>query len=214
MNFWQGQFNNIEIGRVYVDDLDDWDLDDKIFQWEEDNPYFALDTDTGKLTMLEGIAEGDYTLKFLVTEEGSLIPRHQVDATVVVTVKEIPEEAVIKSGSIRLNETSIEDFITKQDSFSKKDILQLRLAKILNTSKDNVDVFTVLVSPSDENQVDVRFSAHGSPYYSAEKLNSIASQHRVEVILLLLLFFFVINNLKTNLLIFSLKIILTLNLQW
>lgn len=47
-----------------------------------------------------------------MTEESPLIPRHTVGATVNVTVKEIPEEAVDKSGSIRLYGTSAEDFIT------------------------------------------------------------------------------------------------------
>lgn len=134
--------------------------------------------------MMEGTSEGNYTLKFLVTEEGIKIPKHTVEATVVVTVKDIPEEAVIKSGSIRLAQTSIEDFVEKENSVSKKDILQKHIAKILNTSVDNVDVFTVLTSPSNASLVDVRFSAHGSPYYSPEKLNALASDHRLEVSLL------------------------------
>lgn len=54
----------------------------------------------------------DIFLYVQVTEESPLIPRHTVGATVNVTVKEIPEEAVDKSGSIRLYGTSAEDFIT------------------------------------------------------------------------------------------------------
>lgn len=51
---------------------------------------------------------------------------------------------------------------------------------MLNTSVDNVDVFTVLHSPYNlnENQLDVRFSAHGSPYYAKERINMAVSMHQ------------------------------------
>lgn len=57
------------------------------------------------------------------------------------------------------------------------------LAKFLNITEENVDVFTVLHSPHITNTslLDVRFSAHGSPYYSPEKLNAAVSVHNPEV---------------------------------
>lgn len=55
------------------------------------------------------------------------------------------------------------------------------MAKILNASLENVDVFTVLPSPSNTSLVDVRFSAHGSPYYLPEKLNSKSNEHQREI---------------------------------
>lgn len=67
---------------------------------------------------------------------------------------------------------------------SKRDILQNRLAKILNVSVDNVDVFTVLHSPhtpSNHSMLDVRFSAHGSPYYPPGKLNHMTSLFQDQV---------------------------------
>lgn len=60
-------------------------------------------------------------------------------------------------------------------------MLQQQFAKILNTSKDNVDVFTVIKSPSNGSYIDVRFSAHGSPYYLPEHLNSRVYDHKEEV---------------------------------
>lgn len=65
-------------------------------------------------------------------------------------------------------------------------MLQIKLANMLNTSLDNVDVFTVLHSPHNTNQsqLDVRFSAHGSPYYSPEKINAAITENRKEVSLL------------------------------
>lgn len=58
-----------------------------------------------------------------------------------------------------------------------------RLADILNTSIENVDVFTILHSPHNPNttQLDVRFSAHGSPYYQPEKINAAIDKHQAEV---------------------------------
>jgi hypothetical protein len=68
-------------------------------------------------------------------------------------------------------------------STSRATLLQLELARILNTSAENVDVFTVLHSPKRDNQslLDVRFSAHGSPYHSAVKLNRIISENQDRV---------------------------------
>lgn len=66
---------------------------------------------------------------------------------------------------------------------SKKSLLQARLAHMLNTSLDNVDVFTVLHSTLNENQtlLDVRFSAHGSPYYAPERINQAITSNWAEV---------------------------------
>lgn len=61
-------------------------------------------------------------------------------------------------------------------------MLQRHLASILNTSVENVDVFTVLVTPNNDSLVDVRFSAHGSPYYAPERLNSQVDLSKAEVI--------------------------------
>lgn len=44
-----------------------------------------------------------------------------------------------------------------------------RMAVSLQTNKSNIDVFSVLDSSS-EGFVDVRYTAHGSPYYNATKL--------------------------------------------
>lgn len=40
---------------------------------------------------------------------------HSVSATVNVTIKEIPEEAVDKSGSIRFEGVTAEEFVTKNN---------------------------------------------------------------------------------------------------
>lgn len=69
---------------------------------------------------------------------------------------------------------------------SKKDKLHRRLSLLYNTSIDNVDVFTVSNKRTVKDQfLDVRFSAHGSPYYPPEKLDSMVTgiQEKVRIML-------------------------------
>ncbi|XP_011307497.1 DE-cadherin [Fopius arisanus] len=182
---YKGEAPDTEIGRVYVNDPDDWDLPDKTFNWyDQSHPGFRLNPSNGMITLLSGIESGTFVLRFKVTEESLMVPYHDVEAFVNVTVKEIPEEAVVKSGSIRLFGITAEEFVTPNDAgISKKDIFQERFATLLNNTIENVDVFTVLHSPHHNNKslLDVRFSAHGSPYYAPEKLNTIVAQNSKEL---------------------------------
>jgi len=59
------------IGRVFVEDADDWDLPDKTFGWKDGGLYenkqmFALDEGTGEISVL-GDPEGTYDLEFTVS---------------------------------------------------------------------------------------------------------------------------------------------------
>ena len=61
-----------------------------------------------------------------------------------------------------------------------------QLADSLQTSRDNVHIFTVRDVPKDEgnndmNMVDLVYAAHGSPYYRPAKLNGRAWQQKSEV---------------------------------
>lgn len=96
---YKGQAPAAQIGRVYVYDLDDWDLPDKKFNWAtEAHPNFDLNGDDGMITMKHGTGEGTYFLWFHVYDRKHT--QTDVEANVTVTVKEIPEIAVINSGSI------------------------------------------------------------------------------------------------------------------
>ena len=181
---YKGEAPDTEIGRVYVKDPDDWDLPDKYFEWASSQEGFALNSKTGMITLKMGTSNKNFLLKFSVTEKSDLVDKHTVSAFVNVTVKEIPEEAVAKSGSIRFHGINAEQFVEPSESgVSRKEKLQERLATMLNTNIENVDIFTVLHSPHHNNMslLDVRFSAHGSPYYAPEKLNTIAAQHSKEI---------------------------------
>ncbi|XP_023032142.1 neural-cadherin isoform X3 [Drosophila willistoni] len=183
---YQGQSPDTTIGRVYVYDLDDWDLPDKKFYWEAlEHPRFRLDEDSGMVTMRAGTREGRYHLRFKVYDRKHT--QTDVPANVTVTVREIPHEAVINSGSVRLSGISDEDFIrvwnyrTQSMSRSKMDRFRDKLADLLNTERENVDIFSVQLKRRHPPLTDVRFSAHGSPYYKPVRLNGIVLMHREEI---------------------------------
>lgn len=176
----------VPIGRVHVEDLDDWDLPDKVFYWKDSNPHpnFHLDDDTGEISMVDVVAGDKYTLHFTVAD---MHWKKEVKAVVTVIVKEIPEEAIYSSGSFRIEGHSDEDFIrvwdwkTKAQVISKYDRFKSIMANLLKVNKENVDIFTVLSKQQLPPVTDIRFAAHGSPYYKATKLDGILALHRKEI---------------------------------
>lgn len=120
---YEGLQEDIDIGRVYVTDPDDWDLNDKTFVQTDLSEYFFLSkNDNGMIKMRYTTPEGTYTLNYKVTETREpVIPTHTVNAKVTIQIKLLPEEAVRKSGSIRLKDTTAEELIEKnQVSFIQK----------------------------------------------------------------------------------------------
>lgn len=106
----QGQAPDTEIGRVYVYDLDDWDLPDKKFYSDgTEHPRFKLNDTTGMIMMRHGTREGQYHLRFKVYDRKHT--QTDISANVTVTVKEISSEAVMNAGSIRVAGITDEDFI-------------------------------------------------------------------------------------------------------
>lgn len=82
---YNGEAPSTKIGRVFVDDADDWDLNDKTFNWKDDSTqheHFLLEPTTGEITMLERTPAGQYSLMFNVYEESVQIRGHYVDAEV------------------------------------------------------------------------------------------------------------------------------------
>lgn len=108
-----GPDRDIEIGRVYVDDPDDWDLPDKVFLQQNSFEEFSLSTtNNGMILMRPTTSAGTYVVNYEVRETHEPdIPTHTVNAVVTITVKEIIEEAVRKSGSIRMKGSTVEEFV-------------------------------------------------------------------------------------------------------
>ena len=82
-----------------------------------------------------------------------------------------------------------EEFVDKPKSgtdpkaygVSMYDKFRAKIASLLGKPKENVDIFTVRNVPGMEKMVDVRFSAHGSPYYRPSKLNGLMESNKNEV---------------------------------
>ena len=66
--------------------------------------------------------------------------------------------------------TALEFLTPGSDGQSPYDKFMIAIADSLNTRVEYVDVFSVLDSESSPGFVDVRFTAHGSPYYNNTKL--------------------------------------------
>lgn len=186
-----------------------------MFYWESmEHPNFKLNEHTGMITMKHGTRDGKYHLRFKVFDRKHT--QTDVPANVTVTVREIPHEAVINSGSIRISGISDEDFIRVWDyrvrtfhiccmlSFkkfefalnnlffffhfqtqgvmrSKADKFREKLADLLHIDRENVDVFSVQLRRRNPPLTDIRFSAHGSPYYKPVRLNGLVLMKREEV---------------------------------
>ena len=64
---------------------------------------------------------------------------------------------------------------------SHYDILRSLIAKKLDTPVSNVDIFTVRDHPTMPDTVDVRYSAHGSPYYRPSRIDGLMNEDKKEV---------------------------------
>lgn len=65
-----------------------------------------------------------------------------------------------------------------QDKLSQ---LKHKLADLLETSYDNINIIAVRDAADTPGSVDVTYAAHGSPYYTPEKLDALVSMNRREV---------------------------------
>lgn len=181
-----GQAPDTPIGRIFVNDLDDWDLEDKKFYWNDaENHRFKLDEETGMLTMRRGAREGKYRLHFKVYDRKHM---QETSANITVSVKHLPYEAIVHSGSFRILGITDEQLISNWDSKtqiayrSKIDRLQEKLAELLNIDRKNVDIFNIQLKQSTPIPItDIRFSAHTQFFYKAVRLNGIVLLHKAEI---------------------------------
>ena len=98
-----------------MQDLDDWDLEDKSFCWADDvvestNPLFQLNKDSGMITMQAGkIKPGVYDLSFLVDDRKH--GQTAIPAYVTVNVIELPQNFHSFAASLRIRYKLINFYI-------------------------------------------------------------------------------------------------------
>uniref|UniRef100_A0A453Z0D8 LAM_G_DOMAIN domain-containing protein n=1 Tax=Anopheles gambiae TaxID=7165 RepID=A0A453Z0D8_ANOGA len=184
VNNYEGMLTDKLIGSIYVD-YDIKDNSNKLFLWDErastgTRKHFTLNYKTGMMMMVKSTPEGIYNLEFTVIEESSCFPRHNVSAYVTVKVKNISAKTVNQSGSIRFYNVTAETFISQTLSELNTPLyrLQQSIASILDTSPDQVDIFTInnrkLAGGS---FLDVFFAVDDTIYTSSEVLNAVLSLH-------------------------------------
>ena len=65
--FQQERGLDASLGRIYISDPDDWDLDDKTFSWAgSPHPMFKLNEETGILYASSHLREGRYPKNFQI----------------------------------------------------------------------------------------------------------------------------------------------------
>lgn len=187
------------IGNVYSEDKDDWDAGDKEFKFLSDTDdlirtYFDLVENVndlkyserfgvpGSIILKAGVPPGDY--EFKVSVKDLTRPNYEAQtATVYVTIKKLNHDFVANSGSFRLSGLEAKRFIeTRYSSEKDKSFLSQIQAYLANSvynlsSINNLIFFSLMENKM--NSVDFRFSAHGSPLFSSQKLNGLLAHERI-----------------------------------
>ncbi|XP_076470425.1 neural-cadherin-like [Babylonia areolata] len=187
---YEGKFGPVDIGRVYVEDPDDWDLEDKTFVYTGPdwmNNYFKVNNQTGMVTMMKGVpsntAATPYRFSVRVYDR---VWDSTVTSTVSVVVEDLPEEAVRNSGATRFSDTSAEAFIkvpkpSASNGNKPQSLFQhfrALLAGKLNTDEQNVQIISV--QDVEGGFTDVRYAVHGSPYYPSSQSDSVVALNKAE----------------------------------
>ncbi|XP_053376534.1 neural-cadherin-like [Mercenaria mercenaria] len=187
---YKGLFGDIKIGQVNANDPDDMDTDK---QFTLLNPNVAgllvsIDPVTGDITLKPGVPDMSFEVQVRVEDQAGLART----STVRIHVIEVSEDAVYNSGSIRIDGISPEDFIFRPHfqgkeggrsaAFEKSmlDKFQEKLAEKLygpvqRDIEDKLHFVQIISVMGDETHTDVRFAAHGSPYYQSSRLNGIVT---------------------------------------
>ncbi|XP_058848728.1 neural-cadherin-like [Acipenser ruthenus] len=175
INNHRGRMSTTVLGKVYAPDPDDWD--NKTYTSEGHVPkYFILNKKTGFLIIKENAPQGSYEFKVRVSD--GLWP--DAVSSVKVHVKELRDEAIYNSGSIRLSDITAGEFVQKgEDGKSRYETFKEFLAEIFPAPPDNINVFSVMNVK--DRRTDVRFSVHGSSYFRPEKLHGYIAAYRQEL---------------------------------
>ncbi|XP_064116623.1 putative neural-cadherin 2 [Macrobrachium nipponense] len=97
----QGSGSEAPLGRVYVDDPDDWDLADKKFRWAgKPHPLFTLNADDGSIFASSLVREGRYLLHFAVSDR--VWSQVGVAANVTVVVRTLTHDALTHAAPVLL----------------------------------------------------------------------------------------------------------------
>ncbi|CAH1779064.1 unnamed protein product [Owenia fusiformis] len=194
---YKGELSNADLGHVYAEDPDDWDRGDKTFSFEgtsADHSRFTLDASSGILRMLRGTGNGVYNLRVRVRDT---VRNVEAVSTIRVNVQEIYDDAVYSSGSIRFAKMTQEQFIERNKTGtgvedygkSRSTLLAEQIATMLSVPVGNVHIFSVRDNATNttakdrqpNTHTDVRFAAHGSPWYRTARLDGLVLDNKEQI---------------------------------
>ncbi|KAK8399372.1 hypothetical protein O3P69_003470 [Scylla paramamosain] len=96
----QRQGTAVPLGRVYVQDPDDWDAASKTYAWRDPQTGFFLDTSSGHLSMAPSTPDGRYQLSFVVSDSSQ--GQDDVEANVTVQVKSLQPSEITHTTPLTL----------------------------------------------------------------------------------------------------------------
>ncbi|XP_061620755.1 neural-cadherin [Phyllopteryx taeniolatus] len=174
INTHRGRMPTTVLGKVYAPDPDDWD--NKTYVFEGHVPaYFILNKRTGFVVIKENAPSGDY--HFLVRVADGVWP-DSVSA-VTVHVRELPDEAVHNSASLRLADMTAKEFMEPRGKqHSRFELLSDFLSEMLSVSPSDVNVFGLSDVPG--RMMDVRFAvrAGSAAFLRPEKIHGYLAAHK------------------------------------
>ncbi|NXX74863.1 CADN protein, partial [Urocolius indicus] len=173
---YKGKWSTTVLGEVFAPDQDD--CDNKTFFSEGKLlKSFTLNQRTGSLMMVDSTPPGIYNLKVRVSD--GVCP--DVISTVQIHVKELENEAIQNSATVRLSDVTAEEFIRGDErGKTRHGKFKELLAKMLPAKLSDVIVFSVM--NTDGKQTDVRFAVRGGlAYYRPEKLHAEMAAYKNEI---------------------------------
>ncbi|KAG9352523.1 hypothetical protein JZ751_020937 [Albula glossodonta] len=179
INSHRGMIQTTVLGKVYAPDPDDWD--NKTYTFEGHVPNnFVLNKRTGFLIIKDSAPPGIYEFRVCVSD--GVWP--DVISRVTVRVKEMQDEAIYNSASIRLADVTAVEFLERRgDRRSRYELFRDFLSKMLAVSLDDVNVFGLV--DVRERTLDVRFNVKGAPFVKPEKLHGYLAAHKQKLFLLI-----------------------------
>ncbi|XP_077475964.1 neural-cadherin [Stigmatopora argus] len=173
VNTHRGRMPTTVLGKVYAPDPDDWD--NKTYTFEGNAPtYFILNKRTGFVIIKENTPSGDYHFRVRVSD--GVWP--DAVSAVTVRVRELPDDAIHNSASLRLADTTAQEFTEPRGKQrSRYQLLCDFLSEMLSVPASDVNIFGLSDVPG--RLLDVRFAVRsGSAYLRPEKMHGYLAAHK------------------------------------
>ncbi|RXN33018.1 neural-cadherin-like protein [Labeo rohita] len=172
INCHRGRMPTNVLGKVYSPDPDDWDNKTYAFEGHVPN-YFILNKRTGFLIIKENAPPGSYDFQVRVSD--GVWP--DAVSSVKVNVRELRDDAIYNSASLRLADISATEFMERRGNLkSRYELLGDFLSDMLSVGADDINIFSLVEVR--RRTLDVRFSIHSTPFLRAERVHGYLAAHK------------------------------------